>query len=43
VACFARFVPDFDGQAEAVIDDFAAGLVEAIDCLRRQQAAKWQN
>jgi hypothetical protein len=28
---------------EQVQDRFAYGVIEALDCLRRQQSARWQN
>jgi hypothetical protein len=32
-----------DTFRDKVRDNFAAGLVQAVDCLRRQESTRWQN
>src|SRR5260370_30334791 len=43
VAAIMSAIPCLEGQPQPVLDSFATGLVTAIDCLRRQQVARWQN
>jgi hypothetical protein len=43
VAAILSATPDLEEQPEAVLACFAAGVTQAIDCLRRQQTARWQN
>jgi hypothetical protein len=31
------------GQPQPILDSFAAGLVQALDCIRRQRATRWAN
>jgi hypothetical protein len=38
-----RINPDFDGQPQTILDHIALELTVAVDCLRRQRAAAWQN
>jgi hypothetical protein len=43
LACFASFVPDFEGQPQPVLDRFGAGLREAVATLRTAQQSTWTN
>lgn len=36
-------IPCFADQSETILDSIAAGLIEAIDCLRRERDAIWTN
>jgi hypothetical protein len=38
-----RINPDFDGQPKVVLDNIAMELTVAVDCIRRQRAAAWEN
>jgi hypothetical protein len=37
-----RINPDFDGQPQAVLDNIAMGLTQAVDCIRREKS-DWKN
>jgi len=38
-----RINPDFDGQSQAVLDSFAAGLTQAVSALRQSENSTWKN
>ena len=41
--CFHHLVPGFEAQPQPVLDNFAGGLVEAINVLRESQTAMFLN
>jgi hypothetical protein len=41
MAAFGQTI--LQGQPQAVLDSFAAGLVQAVDCIRREKNSDWKN